>query len=899
MTNIHSRLLAFLCLLITAFPLASQNQLNPLELKVKQAQQELSFSQFSPFEYRSDVSEFPAVKSELAEATLLNLKISTLQNAFKAQPEAITLELPSANGSPVLIDLVRAEPLADDFVVRTSGANGNVVAYQPGLHYRGIVRGKSNSLAAISLFEDELMGMLSTEEDGPSVIGKLEGKKDVYVYYREKDMLAINEFECYTDHPAMKKVDLKKYKPQTSGNNKSVANCVFAYLECDYDMFLENGSVAATVNYMTGLFNMVSALYANETITMQASEIFVWDTADSYPTTSTIDALNAFRTARPTFNGDIAHLVSRGAPANGGVAWLDALCSTYAYGYSYIFSTYQQVPVYSWSVEVITHEMGHNLGSPHTHACAWNGNNTAIDGCGPAAGYSEGCNATVPAKGTIMSYCHLVSGVGIDFNLGFGTQPGDLIRNKITNAPCLSTCVPGCNMTVSVTGTPATNGNNGSATAAPSNGTSPYSYTWSNGGTTASISGLAPGTYNVTVTDNAGCTATGSYTVEDQTPCSQNALTLTIVLDNYPEETSWEITDDAGTVVASSGGTYGSYADGAIVTENICLADGCYTFTIFDVYGDGICCSYGNGSYTLVDDLSGTTLASGGTFGFSEATPFCLPAGGGGGGGGCTYSLINSESFEGGWGIWNDGGSDCRRISSSSYANTGVRSVRLRDNTNSSTTTTDNLDLSNYEELTVAFSYITASMDNSNEDFWLQISLDGGASFTTVEEWNLNDEFVNLQRYNDTVIIAGPFTATTQLRFRCDASGNSDWVYLDDISISGCSTGPNLNPTGDDDKAISAIQTAPAWNIEDFSENTLKLFPNPASSEVSIGYKLSTGTAAKLLVTDLTGKVHLIRKVEDPSGIYKLDISSLRPGYYFVQMKNDTESLTQKLVILR
>ncbi|RME00077.1 MAG: hypothetical protein D6816_14135, partial [Bacteroidetes bacterium] len=666
MTNIHSRLLAFLCLLISAFPLASQNQLNPLELKVKQSQQELSFSQFSPFEYRSDVSEFPAVKSELAEATMLNLKISTLQNAFKAQPEAITLELPSANGSPVLIDLVRAEPLADDFVVRTSGANGNVVAYQPGLHYRGIVRGKSNSLAAISLFEDELMGMLSTEEDGPSVIGKLEGKKDVYVYYREKDMLAINEFECYADHPAMKKVDLKKYKPQTSGNNKSVANCVFAYLECDYDMFLENGSVAATVNYMTGLFNMVSALYANETITMQASEIFVWDTADSYPTTSTIDALNAFRTARPTFNGDIAHLVSRGAPANGGVAWLDALCSTYAYGYSYIFSTYQQVPVYSWSVEVITHEMGHNLGSPHTHACAWNGNNTAIDGCGPAAGYSEGCNATVPAKGTIMSYCHLVSGVGIDFNLGFGTQPGDLIRNKVANAPCLSTCVPGCNMTVSVTGTPATNGNNGSATAAPSNGTSPYSYAWSNGGTTASISGLAPGTYNVTVTDNAGCTATGSFTVEDQNPCSQNALTLTIVLDNYPEETSWEITDDAGTVVASSGGTYGSYADGATATENICLADGCYTFTIFDVYGDGICCSYGNGSYTLVDDLSGTTLASGGTFGFSEATPFCLPAGGGGGGGGCTYSLINSESFEGGWGIWNDGGSDCRRIKSSS-----------------------------------------------------------------------------------------------------------------------------------------------------------------------------------------------------------------------------------------
>lgn len=897
MTNIHSRVLTLLCILSFSIPLASQNQTSPLEIQVRQALKKTAFDQFSPFEYRSNANDIPAVKSELSAATLLNLKISTLKTTFQNQPRALTLELPSANGSPVLIDLVRSKPLSDDFVVRTSGANGNAVAYQPGIHYRGIVRGEAHSIAAFSLYKDELMGMISTDADGPSVIGKLADTKDVYVYYHEKDMLSMNEFECFADHPAMKKVDLKKFKPQTIGNNKSVANCVFAYLECDYDMYLENGTVAATVNYLTGLFNMVSALYANEAITMQTSEIFVWDTADNYPTTSSIDALNAFRTARPTFNGDIAHLVSRGAPTNGGVAWLDALCSSYAYGYSYIFSTYQQVPVYSWSVEVMTHEMGHNLGSPHTHACAWNGNNTAIDGCGPAAGYSEGCNASLPTKGTIMSYCHLVSGVGIDFNLGFGTQPGDLIRNKVANAPCLSTCVPGCNMTADVTGTPANNGNNGTATATPNGGTSPYNYSWSNGGNTSTIAGLAPGTYSVTVTDNSGCTAAGSYTVEDQNPCSQNGLTLTIVLDNYPEETSWEITDDASAVVASSGGTYASYADGATVIENLCLADGCYTFTIFDVYGDGICCSYGNGSYTLVDNASGDTIASGGSFGFSEATPFCLPNGGGGGGG-CTYSLINFEDFENGWGIWNDGGSDCRLISSSTYANSGVRSVRLRDDTNSSTTTTNTLDLSLVEELTVAFSYITVSMDNANEDFWLQLSTDGGATFTTVEEWNLHDEFENLQRYNDTIVIAGPFSATTQIRFRCDASGNSDWVYLDDISISGCSTGPNLNQPGDN-KKLTEVQSSPNWNPGSFEENSMKLFPNPANSQVSVGYKFSSDAPVNLIVSDLTGQVQLAQKMIENNGIYNLDVSGLRPGYYFIQLNNNSGRLTQKLIILR
>lgn len=99
--------------------------------------------------------------------------------------------------------------------------------------------------------------------------------------------------------------------------------------------------------------------------------------------------------------------------------------------------------------------------------------------------------------------------------------------------------------------------------------------------------------------------------------------TLSLTLDNYPEETSWQITDNSGTVVAS-GGTYGSQPDGTTLTINNCLPAGCYTFTINDTYGDGICCSYGNGSYTLTNADSGATLASGGSFGSTEATNFCL-----------------------------------------------------------------------------------------------------------------------------------------------------------------------------------------------------------------------------------------------------------------------------------
>jgi hypothetical protein len=172
------------------------------------------------------------------------------------------------------------------------------------------------------------------------------------------------------------------------------------------------------------------------------NEMFVWDTTDPFTGPSTSNYLDQFQAyLNGNFNGDLAHLVGYGG--GGGVAYLDVLCSPfYGIGYSGINSTYSNVPTYSWTVEVLTHEIGHNLGSPHTHACAWNGNNTAIDGCGPAAGYSEGCNGPLPVSGTIMSYCHLIGGVGINFNNGFGPQPGDLIRNRVYNSSCLTTCGP-------------------------------------------------------------------------------------------------------------------------------------------------------------------------------------------------------------------------------------------------------------------------------------------------------------------------------------------------------------------------------------------------------------------------------------------------------------------------
>ena len=59
--------------------------------------------------------------------------------------------------------------------------------------------------------------------------------------------------------------------------------------------------------------------------------------------------------------------------------------------------------------------------------------------------------------------------------------------------------------------------NNGSAIVTPVGGTPNYSYLWSNGATTASVSNLAPGTYSVTVTDANGCTSNSSVVITQPT----------------------------------------------------------------------------------------------------------------------------------------------------------------------------------------------------------------------------------------------------------------------------------------------------------------------------------------------------------------------------------------------
>ncbi|MEI8704949.1 endonuclease [Pseudoalteromonas sp. B62] len=102
------------------------------------------------------------------------------------------------------------------------------------------------------------------------------------------------------------------------------------------------------------------------------------------------------------------------------------------------------------------------------------------------------------------------------------------------------------------------------------------------------------------------------------TSCSDNSLTLMLNTDNYGSETSWSINNSQGSSIANGAG----YESNTQYDEQICLTDGAYTLVISDSYGDGMCCSTGNGSYTLKQ--GSITLASGASFSNTDSSAFEL-----------------------------------------------------------------------------------------------------------------------------------------------------------------------------------------------------------------------------------------------------------------------------------
>ncbi len=123
--------------------------------------------------------------------------------------------------------------------------------------------------------------------------------------------------------------------------------------------------------------------------------------------------------------------------------------------------------------------------------------------------------------------------------------------------------------------------NNGTATITATGGTAPYTYAWSNGRTTAAITGLAPGTYTVNVTDANGCAQTAAFTITQPT-----ALALATT---QTDVRCFGGNTGTATVTPTGGITPYSYQWNTTPTQTTATARGLisgnYTATVIDAKG--------------------------------------------------------------------------------------------------------------------------------------------------------------------------------------------------------------------------------------------------------------------------------------------------------------------------
>ncbi|MBS1493474.1 MAG: zinc-dependent metalloprotease [Bacteroidetes bacterium] len=382
----------------------------------------------------------------------LMLDKNVLHSLLASNEKSISFIIPTGDALPLELQLVEQKIFSDGIsFYEKNGTGERKVEVSTGKSYSGIIKGKEHSIASISIFNDFVMGVIC-DETGNYVLGSVKENNsytDNYILYNDNDLKVLNKFKCGVEG------NEEKYTRHTSNNTTGETPSNFdgtraparIYFEADYRMFLDNGSNSTTlINFIQGMFASVQTIYNNELIPLQISQVKWWIQSDPYANMTDMQTiLTTFGSnSRDNFSGSLAQLLTT-RDVGGGIAWINVLCQQYVqseqfgrFSFCAIENDYNNYPTYSWTVNVVAHELGHNFGSMHTQACVWPINSFAlgaIDSCYQSEG---GCySGTRPNyNGTIMSYCHLNGAIRLA--LGFGPLPGDTIRLGYALASCLN-----------------------------------------------------------------------------------------------------------------------------------------------------------------------------------------------------------------------------------------------------------------------------------------------------------------------------------------------------------------------------------------------------------------------------------------------------------------------------
>ncbi|MCF8461118.1 MAG: T9SS type A sorting domain-containing protein [Flavobacteriales bacterium] len=467
------------------------------------------------------------------------------------------------------------------------------------------------------------------------------------------------------------------------------------------------------------------------------------------------------------------------------------------------------------------------------------------------------------------------------------------------------------------------------------------------------VDALTPATYNwtgslasnnsVNVTLNSVSTTTGAHTFTARTVTNTlngsntdqvtsnnqtvtnfsvatggSAVNLTLNVDCWGSEVTWDIKNSSNTVVAS-GGPYTDNASGEQFIQSFCLAQGCYDFTIYDSQGDGM---YGtqwsgctvNGNYTITDG-SNTLVqmtAQNAAYGASATHNFCI------GGGGTTVVCDDLVEFDGQYFYVND--TDAPNFAAQLF---DVDAQTLASTLTAAGWTSDWMGF--YEIVApgdtnffyrAASWFVNATVPANNWITFGPITMpsDGG-TLTWNHRFGDNDYRDGYSvLLNTTGTAVANFTGATTLRTYADnavsTDGDTTWTAqtvslpsnpyaFQSIYIGFRHTGLDQFFLDLDDIIVEGCSSITV-DVSETEQFDLRVYPNPSSDNFTFSY--SSDVSSKLdfrMLNSLGQEVWNYQTSGQTAGTHQIDTRGLATGIYTLVVKGDRLNVSERLILTK
>jgi hypothetical protein len=411
-----------------------------------------------PSPYRPTASPATAARLTGAGQEGLDLDAEAFATLRDGTARAIEIEaFPIAPGASGRLLLKRFEVAAPGARITIQGKDGETSQPMPAVsHFSGTIEGEPDSSVYLGATKNGLVAYVHSSF-GHSYVGPEESKSGFVVRMAESPLNAAKDLASWNcGAEALPQALTENAEPSypAPGLPAVATKQAAVRVETDYQLLHNpatfNGDANAMASYVLTLFGAINVIYYRDlALYLVVTEVHAWSVSDPYNGGDTLTQLyqlgDWWHANRPIASNPrtFVHYLS-GHPVSGGIAWLQVLCagdfSTNGhygggYGLTQVYGTY---PLQFWDQFASAHEMGHNVASPHTHCYV-----PEIDKCySGEQGCYVGATSVPPEKGTIMSYCHLLSGGYNNINLIFHARCiSEKMAPAITGAACLT--VPG------------------------------------------------------------------------------------------------------------------------------------------------------------------------------------------------------------------------------------------------------------------------------------------------------------------------------------------------------------------------------------------------------------------------------------------------------------------------